>query len=455
MSVTDVLSDYIVGASTRDLPDSVVEKAKLHVIDTLAAVVSGRFLDAGRAGARMADAFGTGNEATVVAAAARASMPVAALANGMAAHADETDDSHELSRTHPGSCVVPAALAVGEERGLSGMEFIRAVVVGYDISCRIPPAIWPDLNELNSQAVSTHAIGGVFGAGAAAVCAAKGSRDEVVATISYCSHLAAGQETWVRDTGHVQKAYIFAGMPAMNGTLAWLFARSGWRGVEDVFAGSPNFLHAMGSSPTPEALVEGLGSRYEVMRTNIKLFPVGSSSQAPLVALFRLLREVEGPEQVVEVVAEISPSLARTVVGRSIPNINIAYLMSVALDDGELTSRAAHDAQRFAIWSSRGGDPRVKIVADESLGTGRGARVSLRTRGDSTYEMSVTDAPGTAGNPMSREEIERKAANLMCPVLGDLRTNALIKQIAELEKAESLVPIAELLAQPSDSLDGE
>ena len=65
----------------------------------------------------------------------------AALANGMLAHANETDDSHKDSRCHPGCGVVPVALAMAEKEGRSGEALLRAMVLGYDVCCRISPAL--------------------------------------------------------------------------------------------------------------------------------------------------------------------------------------------------------------------------------------------------------------------------------------------------------------------------
>ncbi len=115
------LSEYIAGALTQALPDAVVEKARHHILDTLAAMVSGTELKPGRLAIGYVQAQGGPSEASVVGTRLRTSAVNAALANGMLAHADETDDSHALSRTHPGCAVVPAALAIAERQRASGV----------------------------------------------------------------------------------------------------------------------------------------------------------------------------------------------------------------------------------------------------------------------------------------------------------------------------------------------
>ena len=114
--VTSLLADHIASAMARPLPAEVVDKASLHVLDTLAAMVSGTQLEAGKKVLPFVAGVGGREEALVVGSRTITTATLAALANGMLAHADETDDSHAPSLTHPGCAVVPAALAVGELR---------------------------------------------------------------------------------------------------------------------------------------------------------------------------------------------------------------------------------------------------------------------------------------------------------------------------------------------------
>src|SRR6202521_2270565 len=113
--VMDVLSAYMSAAGTRALPAEVTEHAKHHLLDTLASMISGSELPPGQAAQRYIREHGGKGATTVVGSALTAAPIDAALANGVMAHSDETDDSHNDSHSHPGCAVVPAALAVGEE----------------------------------------------------------------------------------------------------------------------------------------------------------------------------------------------------------------------------------------------------------------------------------------------------------------------------------------------------
>ena len=131
------LSAYMTAAATRPLPEEVSEKAKQHILDTFAAMISGSSLVPGRGALEFARAYGGKPVATVVASNIVCGPIEAAFANGVLAHSDETDDSHGPSRSHPGVSTVPAGFAAGEQYAISGAQFVRAVTLGYDIGTRV------------------------------------------------------------------------------------------------------------------------------------------------------------------------------------------------------------------------------------------------------------------------------------------------------------------------------
>src|SRR6185503_433909 len=164
-AVMTALSEYMAAAKDRALPGPIVEHTVHHVLDTVAAMISGAELPPGRAALTLARAEAGRPVATVVASSTVTGAVDAALVNGVLAHSDETDDSHSASQSHPGASVVPAALAMGETAAISG-----------------------------------------------------------------------------RDTDHIEKGFVFGGMPARNGVTAALLVRAGWNGVDDVFSGDDDFF---------------------------------------------------------------------------------------------------------------------------------------------------------------------------------------------------------------------
>jgi 2-methylcitrate dehydratase PrpD len=162
-SVMTRLSAYMSGAGKRALPADVSEQAKHHLVDSLASMISGSELLPGQAAQRYIGAHGGKGFSTIAGTRLTAAPSDAALANGVMAHADETDDSHNASRSHPGCAVVPAALAVAEQLGADGARFLRALTLGYDVGTRVVMAMGGAAFSYESS-LATHSIAGTFGA---------------------------------------------------------------------------------------------------------------------------------------------------------------------------------------------------------------------------------------------------------------------------------------------------
>src|SRR3984957_1403458 len=165
------LSGYMSAAANRPLPVEVVEKTKQMVLESSPAMISGSTLPPGKFAIQFARANGGDSTATVVGSNVLCGPIEAALANGMLAHSDETDDTHPPSQSHPGCATIPAALAAGERFNIDGRRFLRAVTLGYDIGPRVTATLGR-LEYMFDSHRSTHSISGTFAAAAAAGCAA-------------------------------------------------------------------------------------------------------------------------------------------------------------------------------------------------------------------------------------------------------------------------------------------
>jgi len=281
------LCDYMSAAKTRALPPEVVEQAKHHILDTLASMVSGSELPPGQAAQRYIRANAAQGTSTIAGTSLTASPVEAALANGVMAHADETDDSHSPSRSHPGSSTVPAALALGEHLGIDGAHFLRAVTLGYDVGTRVVMAMG-GADFSYESVLSTHSIAGTFCASAAAACVAGFDARRMRWVLDYAAQQSSGFIVWRRDVDHIEKGFVFAGMPARNGVTSALLVRSDWNGVDDVFSGPDNYFLAYAPKAATGKLVEKLGERYEIAGTDIKKWTVGSPIQGPLDAVYAI-----------------------------------------------------------------------------------------------------------------------------------------------------------------------
>ena len=285
--VTATLSTYMSQARDQILPSMALEQAKWHILDTFAAAVSGSELPAGRAAITFARAYGGEKIATVVGDRVTCGPFEAALVNGTLAHADETDDSWP-GGWHPGAGVVPAALAAGEQFGISGAHFVRAVALGYDVGARMLITIRPGLPNSHK---ATHAIAGHWGALGAAACAAGLTPQQMRWAMDYTAQQCSGIASWFRDRDHIEKGFVYGGMPARSGVTSALLVHAGWNGVDDVLSGRDNYLIANvpEGKIQAELFVEKLGARYEIVGTNLKRWtvgsPIGSTRPFPIASM--------------------------------------------------------------------------------------------------------------------------------------------------------------------------
>ena len=442
------LSTYMAEAGAKPLPAPVAEKAKQHILDTLGAMVSGADLPPGKFAINFARIY-KGEPVATVAASNLVIGPIeAALVNGILAHSDETDDTHPLSLSHPGAAVVPAALAAGERFGIDGTRFLRAVVLGYDIGPRFTATLGRQQYQATTSH-STHALAGNFGAAAAAGCCAGLNAQQMRWLISYAAQQGSGIASWQRDTDHIEKGFDFAGMPARNGVTAALLVQAGGTGVDDVLSGADNFFQAFKPLNNPSMVIEALGERYEVMRTDIKKWTVGSPVQAPLDALSNLMRQHRfNGDAVQKLTVRVGAREASVVDARELPDISLQHLLAVMLVDGTVTFKSTHDASRMrdpAVLRQRA---KISLVGDvelEKLLPRRVGIVEVRLSDGRMLSDRVDTVRGTTGNPMTREEIIAKARDLMVPVLGAAKFEQLSAKVFALESLRDIKELRPLL----------
>ncbi len=430
------LSAHIAGALVKPLPKAVAERAKLHLLDTLAAMVSGSRLLPGKRAIGYVGTLGGTRESCVAGTRIMTTAVNAALANGIFAHADETDDSHRASITHPGASVVSAALAMAQRNRCGGAALLRAVVLGYDIGTRLTMAL--DLKPFYRLGHHPPSFGGLFGAAAAAGALARLDPLRVRHMLSYTAQQAAGLSSLFRDPEHIEKAFDMGGMPAHNGVQAALLAAHGFTGVADVFSGDRNFFAAFSPGANPDRLVSGLGRTYEIMNASIKKWPVGGPILAPLDALDTLRQgNAFTAGDVAKLVVRIGEDRAPIVDNRAMPDINLQHMMAVMLLDGAVSFKAAHDFRRMRDPRVVRLKKRIELIGSPALTdplNGWSGEVEIRLRDGRTLKHRTLAARGSNFNPMTRAEEDAKALDLVAPVLGKKRAATLIAMVWNIEK---------------------
>ena len=440
------LSAYMSEARERELPGEALELCKHHLLDTLAAMVSGAQLLPGREAIRFARAYGGEKVSTVVASNILCGPIEAAMANAELAHSDETDDYDPRTGGHPGCSIVPAALALGEQFDISGRHFLRAVMLGYDVGLRATNTV-----VLGSTVKDIHNMLGTFGAAAAGGCAASLNSQQMRWLLDYAAQQsAAGLAVWKRDTDHIEKAFIFAGSGARNGVTAALLVHSGWTGVNDILSGPGNFLESYAPKADPATLTEKLGQRYEMAFVNIKKWSVGGPIQPTLDALENIFkRRSFNPEQVRQVIVRVATEGAAIVNNREMPDICLQHLIAVMMIDKTVSFHAAHDKARMqdpAVMRQRA---KVQLVPSDEfqrLNPRRVAVVEVTLTDGTLLSERVEAVRGTVENPMTRDEVISKARDLMAPVLGAEAAANLISKVMGLENVKNIRELRPFLA---------
>jgi 2-methylcitrate dehydratase PrpD len=447
------LTAYIADARGSNVPEAIRDRARLHLLDTLASIIACRDLEAAtlaRRYARLASG-GASASSTILGSRERAGIIDAVFAGAMTGHGAEINDFIPSAYVQPGPSIVSAVLALAEARGLAGRAALDAIIVGYELAGRIPKAI--GTQNLQKAALANHGIGPVFGTGAAAASTLGMSAAQVNHVLSYCAQQASGSWQWMLDVRHVEKSFVFAGMGARNGLQAALMVEQGFTGVPDSFDVTGGWLRMSaftGGDADRTYLVEDLGRRFELTEAAFKRYPSGGPTQPAVQAMLELCKQVRA-DAVTRIRIEM-PGRAATFRDAAMPALNLPYLASIIFLDRKLDFVAAQSLDRMH------GDPavaafrkRVEVTHDPAQeaapGTPRteSARVILERRDGPALERFVPYVRGFPSHPMSRADVEAKVSELIEPALGAVRTRELIARTSSIDEAGDLNKLIELM----------
>lgn len=449
--ITPALTDYIAEATSHAIPSAIRERARLHILDTLASIVACHSLEAARLGRRYAAAMSPGGESPILASRKTASPTDAVFASAMTAHAAEINDFIPSAYVQPGPAIVPTALETARLNGRSGADVVGAVTAGYEIAGRLPKAI--GTRNLYYAGLANHGVAPTFGAAAAAASLMGLSPDQVDHMLAYCAQQASGSWQWLLDVRHVEKAFVFGGMGARNGMQAAQMAKLGFTGVPASFDNENAWFRwraFQGEGANHASLVEGLHEDYELSLAAMKRYPVGGPTQPAVRALLDLRESVMPGE--VESITVAMPGEAATFERANMPALNIPYLAAIIMLDGQLDFVSAQSLDRQANdEAARAFARKVTVIRDEAQEMGEGedrtesARVTLTRKDGTREERYVAYVPGFPTHPLSKAEVEEKAHELVEPVLGKRKADRLVALCDGLDSAESIDPIIDLM----------
>lgn len=421
MTVEKILADYIANALPAQLNQGVLVRARCHLLDTMAAILSGRFLPAGKFGYDFAQAQEQAGCSTLLGSKIRVSAEYAAFANAMAAHADETDDSHILGRFHPGCAVIPVAISVAEECDVSAEAMLKAIVLGYDIGARSTKAL--GFSSPKTTVFSTHSFGALFGAAATAGALYGLNPTQVEFLMSFSVQQASGLSYWNRDPDHIEKSFDFGAKAARNGIFAARLAKAGMTGPSRPITGPKGYLEAFAESPSPEAFVERLGTHFEIEHSTIKKWPVGSPIQSVLDAVEVLFgcRPVH-LDEVKSITIQVPSNRFHVINDRKMPAVCCQHLVALALTDGKVGFENSHSLDRMTDHMVHAWRKKINLIPDEALTLSypeRQAIVTVEMINGNQLRHHAKVVRGTPDSPMNPDEIQVKVGDILAGCLPD------------------------------------
>jgi 2-methylcitrate dehydratase PrpD len=439
-SATSRLASFVCGLDPHGLPAPVVEQAVRCVLDLTGVAVAGTATPLAKISAAFAHEQYAVGEATVIGSRDRRGVVGATWINGACASALDMDDGNRLAMGHPGASVIPAALAVAEQRKASGLQFLTAIVAGYEVAVRASAARVPWYKD---KMYST-GIWGVFGAAAAAGKLLAFDENRLQSALGIAgSHGAFPPGGLQANHAMVKETIAWSGM---TGVASALLAQRDFAGPSDFFDYTQRWDTA--------ALVAGLDdpAGYAIGKTYFKPYAVCRWAHAAVDAVLalkhrRALRsdEVEGVH--VETFSEVT-RLANYAPRNTIAaQFSIPFALAVALihdriGPAEVSEAHIGDASILALAR------KVRVTVDADLDrefpAKTIARVTIRARGEDVA-TTVEYPRGNPENPLSDAELEAKFLQLADDIVGQARSRALLSAIRGLPRSPDVRTFTELL----------
>lgn len=415
-SLTERLADWQLARRQTGFAAADIKAARLLVLDWLGSALAGLGTDTGRIFLEYARLQPVG-KVTLLGLTEGRSVEVAALVNGALSHIVEMDDVERESVTHPGAVVVPAALAVAERVGASGLDLLAAVVTGYEIMVRVGSALGAE-HYYHFHNTST---AGVFGAAAAAGWLLGLDRERLVWALGNAGTQASG--LWqFNDEGALTKP-LHPGRAAANGVLAATLSRLGLTGARNILEGERGFFAGLAPRGDPQRVVAHLGDADEplcVQRISIKPHASCRHTHAPIDAALALRAQLPA-DAVIAAVHVSTYKAALTLCDKPNPHtapdakFSLQFCVAAALLGGQVGLAAFSDAA-LTDTAVRALLPRITVAVDparEAAYPGCWSAAVSVTLADGRSVKATQERPkGDPENPLSVPELEAKFRGL-------------------------------------------
>jgi 2-methylcitrate dehydratase PrpD len=438
MSATGELIAYIQSIDSNAVPSTVVAQTKRCVLDLLGVGIAGRRTTMAEVSIKFARHQFPRGDATLFGSRLRLNEIGATWVNGTCASALDMDDGHRLAMGHPGAAVIPTALAFAETTGISGPEFLTAIVAGYEMAVRVSRAMLPDYR---AGRYSTGIWGG-FGsvAAAAKLLGLESQSFQDALGIVAAQGPSPPRGDFLHDS-MVKETVAWAGVA---GCASVLLAQEGFKGPDDVLDESKRYDTAQ--------LVQDLGVEHAISETYFKPYASCRWSHPAIDGVLKLasqhdlhLAEIEGIQvegfQATTMLCDYTP--ANTVAAQ----YSIPFSVALALSHGkigpeQLTPANLQDPELLGLAQKVqvSVDPELDRLFPEKTAT----RVIIHT-GRGEFSTTVEYPKGDPSNPMSDAELQEKFRWLTAGFVGEEKSNQLREAIDQLDQMKDVKQLARLL----------
>lgn len=459
MNETRTLANWAAGLRLQDVPENVREYARRFILDNFGCQVAGATLPWSQTYYDVMKATRSGTHATVAYFGDRMSPDDAAFLNSTFNHANETDDTHLKSPTHPGGIAVPAAMAMAEYAKAAGDRMLLAVIVAYEIQIRISWACSPYLIYRGHHPP----VGvGPFGAAAAGAVLMGLNAETTLNALAIAGSHSAGLIEYTKTGGSVKR--IHSAIPTAAGVRAALFAAAGITGPHSILEGEKGFCKVFAVDYDLKRLTDGLGSHYHLLDNAIKPYSCCHLIHAAFDALDQLRdRETFSPDDVDKILVYTNSEQILSHIGSIVEpedilgaQFSLPFSLAMRLHHG---GRGVNGGNGF--WDY----PKVDVKDATLVGTARkvkcqvadksewsavdkGAGIEVILKNGRHMKEIVPYSKGLPENPLSKSELEEKFHSLVDPILPAGRPQEIIDSVNEIEKVRKAADLMQLLVVP-------
>ncbi len=448
---TQVLAEFLAELTYDDIPQDVLEAAKVLILDLIGCSLGAAEMTEGRVAKDVAKTMLGAPEALVLGLGIRSSAAHAAYLNGLTSHVIELDDTHRESITHVGAAVIPAALAVAERDGASGKQLLAAVVAGYEACLRVANAVQPSLWRRGYLSMGAC---GSFGAAASAAHLRGLDVEKMRWALGLAGTQTGGLNASIYGEGDMGKRLVPAAA-AQNGVISAIFAEKGLTGPANILEQDKGFCKSFSDVYNLDRITDDLGTVWETAKTSIKPYSCCRYNHAAIDGLLSIMQDESIDADDIETITVRTYDIAVTNrPHRTNPKtpfdakMSIPYTLAIVAHLGNADEASFND-ETIARTDFQAFAGRVKVEADPEMSAvfprEWPAETIVLLKDGRTLTRYVPFPKGEPEAPMSREELERKFKSLAAVVLSEAAQDKVIDVIWNLDKHDSLDPLIEAL----------